>query len=789
MHSPDPRVLVLAVGVALLMAACDIGGCLKPETSEYGIDVFIVEQDVIGDVSVPRSDGAVDRRDRQGDAGPDDGGVVAAITDSAIGGEDAISGSDTSEPSTPPECPTELESCVPFDEPLDTPDLGPVSSWVGLLPFDLAPPIDPFVGGDACPEPSPFVDAAVAPQGEWQHGMVFPFPDPQLLELLPFPPESFCGPDEPFGVYCHYTFVSEQPLTPEAMDIVATHLPDTAYNGASLGNWLEHDLPVVVPLGASAKLLDDIKTELLEHALDHAGVVDALPALPGMLPGAIAVPPVTVAVLDTALPDVADDGTPGSGQSFHGRDVSLTIRRAACPGNAPGTAGCAAHVRTHLALQLEPDGAGGSRWVPDIGGYYGTPGQVARALYAALLGWVAEPGDTRLVINLSIGWEGGAGGQPLGSAAAEAVRRVLRMASCMGVLVVAAVGNDHDGPTPSVGPMYPAAWEAEGADLWCPAAPGEYRPLVHAVAGLDGLGREIALSRVDALPRLAAYAFQVAADDTYDTPGSVADSTFSTASLTGTSMSTAFVSSAAALVWGYAPSLEPAEVMQVLYDSGDPLFDGSPADVCMTGTGPCAPPRRVRICSALKSLGDPALSGLPCDPAPATYPAWPDDATATATATADALASGEDQVLFPVASCGSDFDLHTDPLTVLPPRPCPDRQLYNQRALPMVDPQPGDTGCDVCDLAATEGSLLVQLSDNSGTATGIIDQLSLNTFDSITSRVHEFDLGGPWSTGTLIRFSSLGTTTMDITRAQLNFVVTGATGRRIIKSDEVNLAD
>ncbi len=47
----------------------------------------------------------------------------------------------------------------------------------------------------------------------------------------------------------------------------------------------------------------------------------------------------------------------------------------------------------------------------------------------------------------------------------------------------------------------------------------------------------------------------------------------------------------------------------------------------------------------------------------------------------------------------------------------------------------------------------------------------------------------PRASGTLIRLAGLGTSALHASRAELNFVVTGATGGRSWGSDEVNLSD
>jgi hypothetical protein len=244
-------------------------------------------------------------------------------------------------------------------------------------------------------------------------------------------------------------------------------------------------------------------------------------------------------------------------------------------------------------------------------------------------GTPAEP--SRLVINLSVGWDAGRGYETVGTRttySALAVQAALKHASCKGAIVIAAAGNKSGAPE-TTGAMYPAAWEAlpapnkdvcqsfEGAgypelvhDAIFPKT-GVYRPLLWGASGVDAHDRAIASTRTGGVARLVGYADEVVARD---------GSNF-TPNLTGSSMAAAMVSGVATAAWGYAPTMTPADLMTLVYDKGVDLTTNAPQDVTQKTPGFCLGGQ----CSAMTvrrvSLAN-TLNGLFVGQFDQTVPAW-----------------------------------------------------------------------------------------------------------------------------------------------------------------------
>ncbi|MCA9682699.1 MAG: S8 family serine peptidase, partial [Myxococcales bacterium] len=158
----------------------------------------------------------------------------------------------------------------------------------------------------------------------------------------------------------------------------------------------------------------------------------------------------------------------------------------------------------------------------------------------------------------------------------------------------------------SPGPLYPGGWETEPrpdaarcGDFELPGvAPSGlgYRPLVYSVGGLRRGNYAMPGTRDQGQPRLAATAIHA-----------VAGVTKPTTTLTGTSVAAAVASGGAALLWSYRSSLEPAEVMELLY------WGGTSTTRSADYVGPEAESstmRKIDVCGAL-ALACTATSGCP----------------------------------------------------------------------------------------------------------------------------------------------------------------------------------
>ncbi len=259
------------------------------------------------------------------------------------------------------------------------------------------------------------------------------------------------------------------------------------------------------------------------------------------------------------------------------------------------------------------------------------------------------------MLNLSLGWsDAGLRSSTLSTRALATgvamVRREIRRARCSGALVLAATGESRTLCEPADA-LFPAAWEALTAptaaacDTEFKLSPGwngtaTCRPLLYAVAGLNGAGRLLdGTPTASGLPRLAAPAFGVVSSVNSvlevlkaNHPGSCdpVDLAWApTTTLTGSSMSTAAVSAAAAAVWALAPTSDADEVVQRLLDAGAPIPRPTPSDpsavalatllpACMSGANEQSRHIGVArsISETLTSLGH-DCSALPKVPAPA----------------------------------------------------------------------------------------------------------------------------------------------------------------------------
>lgn len=349
-------------------------------------------------------------------------------------------------------------------------------------------------------------------------------------------------------------------------------LKDDLPEGASLSP----DCVVVQPFGVETGTVSSAARRL-------AG----FPIGPAVLPQR----PVRVAVLDsspTGGAEVFDDNENG-----HGARVGRILEALAC---AAGP--CAFEVVSEQALpRLDPR-------VSD--GYpRGSLSELAVAVDRAVS---AAPEPSRLVLNLSLGWDPQSGGKfsdPVRSRAAalKLMLRALRVAACRGALVVAAMGPRPASPLAEpAAATFPAAWSTStrpdalrcrdwlNPELVAPV--DDARPLLLAV---DAVGpyqdpeardaRPLATARFDATPTLHAYGVFAEGDG---------------AGLIGSSAASAIVSGSVAWILRYAEGESPdtTQVVRGLVRSGSRM--GASVDVPLAASPNSSRAKLVTPCRAIE---------------------------------------------------------------------------------------------------------------------------------------------------------------------------------------------
>lgn len=408
---------------------------------------------------------------------------------------------------------------------------------------------------------------------------------------------------------------------------------------------------------------------------------------------------VTVAVVDTSPVELPLDHT----SSPHGEAMVHIISSVACPGD------CLIDVQRVLALPLVDQGE------RDLvhGGYVGSFGDLAQGIRNA-----ADLPSNRVVINLAVGWEGEEFGDLGDTPAVDAVYEALEYASCKGALILAAAGNE--GGVNTIGPVLPGGWERHAAPTQnrCQQLgvvggrkPG-YHPLVFSIAGVDGNDDAIQNARPGALPRLVAAASHVNVETSSPT-------------MTGTSVSTAAVAGAAALVWSHFPGLDAPQVMGYLYSSGRPI--GIDSDYQLSQQP--LPVRQLDVCMALQQ----ACAATTSCPATLTCdgPSHLDDLQDELEAINDSIVGVP---LAPVLQAGCNdpaMQLYsaTGVLT------CAQPQDPN---LTYTEPQPTQPACPNCTIKKQSGTLTATLDPEF--ATEVINAVDVEVMAA--GRSYYYRLGG-----------------------------------------------
>jgi hypothetical protein len=550
---------------------------------------------------------------------------------------------------------------VRVDPPRDPDAQRSAWRWIGLS-------ADPNAA--ACPEPSP--------QAGWTTQALFPGTDNRALAR-----------------FCVYETSWPQPAPPHVDGLVR----------------LERDAMAVLPSGSA--LEDAVGPAMVAHFLSQAGDFEPPSAGPAS---------VRLAVVDTAA--TRDSGGENFvGTSPHGYALLNLAKRLSCAGIDESA--CAAQVSARLALGWECfDRERRDAACHNLaeGGLFGLISEMASAIHAEVQRWRAV-GPGRLVINLSIGWGPAWGGQealvtdmPVPVAA---VYMALEDAVCRGAWVLAAAGNREGGPTPEIGPIFPASWETRPAPSFAtctalglapsaahfpaPGAGGVYRPLVYGVGGVRADDLLLANSRPLAAPPLAAFGDH-AVVATLGGPR--------TEALTGSSVATLVASVATALAAYYRPDLRPFELVQAVYQGGRDL--GRRADFCQGGS-PCPQAalavRRVTSCETLayvcRNGGGLCPASLPACPLAQALELGAVNWTAFDVGAIKLDLTALTSLDAPLSECRGERLRHA-PLAA-PVDPCPHWQYYARSPARATEPQPGSYPCPNCTYGVDAGSVYVEI--------------------------------------------------------------------------------
>ncbi|MCH9648984.1 MAG: S8/S53 family peptidase [Deltaproteobacteria bacterium] len=468
--------------------------------------------------------------------------------------------------------------------------------------------------------------------------------------------------------------------------------------------YLDPDIMGVAAQGSS--LAQQTWQALEEHFLSQVGQMS--------LPGAAA-SNVRLAILDSS-PTHTARGAQGPedapANSPHGTALLNMARDLLCD---PSETTCRALLASRLALAytcFDPQDPLICR--DDVkGGFIGLISELAQAIHQES----SLPGQDRLVLNLSLGWQPRLGGTERKIAdmptPVQAVYRALEDASCRGGLVIAAAGNRSSGASSQPGPLLPALWETRRAPrgtqcqrLGLPATPGgaaSYRPLLYSVAAVKDSAAALDTTRQRGVPRLAAFGDHAAV--------ALSQSPGATATLTGSSVASLVVSATAAAVWSYLPASNPFQVMETVYQAG--ISTGRQADYC-AGSRTCPKKRgevrEVSLCTAVA-----AACGTSPQCAPISCPTpQPLDLSAVAWGRFSAPTidiSTLETKLEPKPPCGNETVFY-DGKGAAPAEPCPHYRYPSAALEPWIEPQPEFIPCPNC-IATFDspGSLYFEVDD------------------------------------------------------------------------------
>ncbi len=486
---------------------------------------------------------------------------------------------------------------------------------------------------------------------------------------------------------------------------------------------LDADVMVAVGMAGQAGTLKDlVAAPLRDHFYAQAGQ-------PGTYP-VDSNPKVRIGIIDSQVDSLQPFVEPQS-LSPHGHTLAHMARDLVCLDGQ----NCGIEVTATLGLPYtcfeEAEClalCGSPNGCPDPigGGFVGTPSSVATAIRREVSRWQASS-TQRLVINLSLGWNPlfdlTPGGQQ--RVTSQALQAALEYASCHGALIVAAAGNPISGPERPQDPLAPGELEQLSAPNFaqCQSAltgdvagpdPADFpagtpRALLYAAGAVRADGSRVQ-ARVDGEPALVAYGDHSVGDTT---PGPLGARL--TATQSGTSTAALVLSASAAAAWYHDPGLAPVELIGLVQTAGRPL--SRLADFCLGGP-PCAPVRRVTVCTSIAAVCDgngvacPTPEQLACSAPLASQPLLPVDEVI---ALYDTAADGELDIsalseTTPFPDCGLNYVLHHAPGADLS-APCPQRQYYGIQATPWAKGQPNGQNCEDCQVTfASPGTLFIEIN-------------------------------------------------------------------------------
>jgi hypothetical protein len=394
---------------------------------------------------------------------------------------------------------------------------------------------------------------------------------------------------------------------------------------------------------------------------------------------------------------------PLPGSSWHGYTMARLAYEIVCGGSAP----CPVQFATRLALRYDnydPDmelhspGAGAEN---DGGGNWGTVLDLAMAILEEVVYWESTEPGTKLVLNLSVGWDGEFDEELRARKAskldfaAQAVYEALRFARRRGALVIAAAGNRRGGRPETEWPILPAAWELR-RPTWLPFGRGP----VYAVGGVDWQGLPLVNSRHRAKPRRAAYADHAVVKAVEPAPAGTLEPAREgpTMMYTGTSVSSAVASSIAAVLWQLRPELRPAEVRRRMERSAD-LLDSRADFFAWRGLSPPLPRPRIRRLSLCRSVLDacapdggrcPALEAVRCQ----LWSHPPADLSSITLAEMTTSFTPDS----PPSDCESStlFRPTVPGISPTAENVCPMEVVQDLRNPGLLGPQPGENPCPTC---------------------------------------------------------------------------------------------
>lgn len=542
-------------------------------------------------------------------------------------------------------------------DPALDPFVPPISEPVAGEPFEgLPPPPPPSRVDEVCPADvriGKMVGAGECPSATgWTRQKLFP-----------------PGAPAPFSSYCRYTWTGADTPDPTKIN------PDGGRSGPV---WTEPDCMSVTPMASADEAEQIVKSSLrasFRNAVERPG---SLPT-PGSA-GSI----VHIAIIDT-WPSVIE-----AGNSRHGLGMAGVIDDLTCD-QMSGT--CPIQIIPHLALNLLEPG------MPDNtgGGYFGHQTRLATQIYDAVATWEAESPGSKLIINLSVGWDRTyhEGAYNTARPSAQAVRDALEYAKCQGALLIAAAGNSSFGPNPVPGMIFPAAWEDEIVS--CSSGP---KKLLWAVGGVDALDRPLYNARHLGMPALAAPAELV-----YGI-GDLATGPVLAGPFTGTSAAAAVASAAAAAVWMYGGGLDAEMVMDLVTTSAVPL--SIPRTACPSGQPVCGQVKRISICRAV-AVVEPSVpcinnNSLLHGEGGGFLPTWTADELA-AVELLPSVTYGGPALDNPLDKPACSLDIYRPAYAQFPgENACPMEQYDNAVLAPATGPQPGPDPCGSCGLAVISGS-------------------------------------------------------------------------------------